>query len=340
MMQRLTKGIPLLFLIIFSGLSWAQEASTDKTSLNIISTRKHVLMEPVIEAYTKEYGVQINFIQVSRQEMQDNFAHNARTKVDIYLANDMAVLYDGELAGAFRAVSSDMLSQNVPSYYRSSENLWFASTSRARAIIYNPAKVKASELLSYAALSTPIWNKRLCLRNGYSEYNLFLVSSLIHRYGRDNTLKILQGWKNNLAIPLTNKDSVAIKKVASGECDVTIANHYYFTRLKEGNPDFNAAIFWPNQKAQGVHMGMSGFALAKESANADMAIAFMEWLSSQAGQKLLTDNNDEFPINPKVSQSKAAAILGSFKKDNLSLDALVDDLPIAKELIDEVGLHL
>ena len=252
----------------------------------------------------------------------------------------MAVLYSGEKLGAFQSVMSDALQKSVPVHYRSRNNFWFASTARGRAIIYNPDRVQPSQLLSYATLSTPNWKGRLCLRDGNSPYNLFLISSLIHRYGEDNSTQILQGWKQNLAIPPTKKDTEAIKAVAAGKCDVTIANHYYFTRLKAKQPDIKAEIFWPDQKSQGTHVGLSGFALAKASPNPEQATALLEWLASEKGQKLLTNYNDEYAINPKVADSKAAALLGTFKQDQLPLDELIDDVTTAKKLVESVGLGL
>lgn len=326
-------------LLLLTCLFPVQADISNTNQITIMSTRKQPLVEPVLQAYTQKTGVQIRFLQVSRKEMLDAFKTGS-TKVDIYLANDMAVLYLGEQMEAFLPVLSDDLNRNVPAYYRSKNNLWFASTARARALIYNPEKVHPSQLLSYATLSTPVWQGRLCLRDGYSEYNLFLISSLIDRYGKDNTKRIMQGWKMNLAIPPTKKDTEAIKAVAAGKCDVTIANHYYFTRLKAEQPDIKAAIFWPDQKSQGVHMGLSGFALAKTSQNQKEASALLEWLASEEGQKLLTDYNDEFTINPKVSSSKASSLLGTFRKDQLPLDDLVDDVPTAKSLVEEVGLGL
>lgn len=319
---------------------WPQADLQAQEELTIMSTRKQALVAPVLEVYTQKSGTAINFIQVSRQEMLAAYGTPKTAGVDIYWANDIAALLAGEEADALQPLQSERLERDVPEPYRCEENLWFANTARARGIIYNPERVQASQLLSYALLATPNWQGRLCLRDGDSPYNLFLISTLIHRYGKEDATRILQGWKDNLAIPPTKKGTQAIMAVADGQCDVTIANHYHFTRLKAEQPDLKVAIFWPDQNAQGVHMGLTGFALAKNSQNRESATALLEWLAAEEGQKLLTDLNDEFPVNTQVPDSKAAAILGAFKKDPLPLDDLIDDIDAAQRLVDDVGLGL
>ena len=134
-------------------------------------------------------------------------------------------------------------------------------------------------------------------------HNRFLISSLIHRFGEQDTELILRGWKANLAMPLATKDSVGIRAVASGVCDVTIANQYYVTRMKSEQSNLDMAVFWSNQKAQGVHMGLSGLAVAKSSRQPEKAKAFLEWMTGKETQKLIAELDNEFPVTPDVPDS-------------------------------------
>lgn len=331
MIKRATGPATLfLFTILWLSSAWAHH------DLVIYTTRSLDRIQPITDRYTELFKTSIKLVAIESEQLDKTIAEK---KADIYLVKSINTLFSAEQADLLLSVRSETLVDNIPAHLRCEHNSWFGLSTRARAIVYNPKTVMRSELFSYAAIAGPAWEGRLCMTNGNDSYNLLLISSLIQRYGEKDTLQIVQGWANNLAVPLFKSDKDSIKAVSKGVCDVTIANHYYYTRLKQSEPNLNTEIFWPNQRGQGVHIGLSGVAIAKSTHSPEEARAFVEWLSGEEAQKLITEQNDEFPANPRVPPSSNISMLGGFRADQLPLDKLFDMVNKAREIVKEAGLQ-
>ena len=105
---------------------------------------------------------------------------------------------------------------------------------------------------TYAALADPRLKGQVCMRSSSAIYNLSLLGALIAHWGADKAEAWVKGVVANFARPPQGNDTSLLKSVAAGECGVTIANHYYYLRLKDGTPDERAAaaalsIVFPDQ---------------------------------------------------------------------------------------------
>ena len=306
--------------------------------LVIYSTRNIELVTPLTEKYRQIHGVKIKLVEVEEAQLMESFNNpDLSRKADLFLAKSINSLFQAQKEGLLKAANSEILKANIPEHLRSKDNIWFGISLRARAIVYTTDQVMRSELFSYAALAGPNWADRLCMTSGQSPYNQLLIASLIHRYGVQNTEQIVKGWVNNLALPPMKSDSEAIKAIEQGICDAAIINHYYFSRAIIANPNLKIDIFWPNQRGQGVHVGISAIAMTKSTHAEKEAIAFMEWLSGSEAQVLMTELNNEFPVNPRVPPSDNLSMLGGFKQDSLSLDNLVGLMDQAQAIIRKTG---
>ncbi|KEQ19315.1 extracellular solute-binding protein [Endozoicomonas numazuensis] len=306
--------------------------------LVIYSTRNIELVTPLTEKYHQTYGVKIKLVEVEEARLLESFnSPDQLRKADLFLAKSIHSLFKAQSAGLLKTVHSATLSANIPEHLRSRENSWFGISLRARAIVYGTRQVMKSELFSYAALAGPNWTDRLCIASGQTPYNQLLIASLIHRYGEKDAEQIIEGWVKNLALPPMKNDSEAIKAIEQGICDAAIVNHYYFSRARLAKPDLKLDIFWPNQRGQGVHIGISAIAMTTSTHAEKEAIAFMEWMSGEEAQALLTELNNEFPVNPRVPPSDNLSMLGGFKQDSLSLDDLVGLMDKAQAIIRKTG---
>lgn len=318
-------------LAMASGSALAEE-------IVVYSTRNEQLIKPIFDAYTKETGVQIKFITDKEGPLLQRLkSEGANSPADILLTVDAGNLWFAAKEGLLKPVRSQTLLNNVPKHLRDPKNQWFGLSIRARTIFYNPNKVKAADLSTYEALAGDQWKNRLCLRTSKKVYNQSLVAMLIAEHGEAKTEKIVQGWVNNLATDVFPDDTKMLEAIAAGQCDVGIANSYYYGRLLNRKPDLSVKIFWANQKTSGVHVNISGAGLTRHAKNEKAAIRFMEWLSSDKAQNLYTDNNMEFPVNPKVKPVAAIAAWGAFKANPLNVVAAGENQATAVKLMDRVG---
>lgn len=304
----------------------------------VYSARNEQLIKPLFDAYTQATGVQVKFITDKEGPLLERLkAEGSNTPADILLTVDAGNLWQAANEGMLKPVHSKTLESNIPAHLRDPKNRWFGLSVRARTIFFNPTRVKTSELSSYEALADTQWKGRLCLRTSKKVYNQSLVGMMIAEHGIAKTEKIVTGWVNNLATPVFPDDTKMLEAIAAGQCDVGIANTYYFGRLKEKKPTLPVEIFWANQKTKGTHVNISGAGITQHAKNEKGAIRLLEWLSSDKAQNLYADNNLEYPANPKIKPDATVAAWGDFKHNYINVSKAGEQQVEAVKLMDRAG---
>src|SRR5690606_21403838 len=110
-----------------------------------------------------------------------------------------------------------------------------------------------------------------------------------------------------------------IKAVAAGECDIAVANtYYYFGMINEGedSAEHQAAkkvgLFWPNQDGQGgVHVNISGGGVTASARNKAEAIKLFEFMVGEEAQKIYASRIFEYPIREGVAPAPVVAAHGT-----------------------------
>ena len=92
-----------------------------------------------------------------------------------------------------------------------------------------------------------------------------------------------------------------------------------------------------NQDGRGQHVNISAAGIIKGSKKQDQARAFLEWLTSEEAQTIYTEVNFEYPVNPNAKLSDEVASWGSFKIDNLPMNIIAENSPLAQRIINETG---
>ncbi len=288
----------LSILLAFAGLA---AASASAAEVVVYSARNEQLIKPLFDAYTKETGVKVTFVTDKEGALLQRLkAEGQNTPADMLITVDAGNLWEAAREGLLKPVKSKILAANVPAHLRDPGNQWFGLSVRARTIFYNTRKVKPADLSTYEDLGSPKWKGRLCLRTSKKVYNQSLVAMMIAEHGEPKAEQVVKSWVANLATDPFPDDTKMLEAVAAGQCDVGIANTYYFGRLMEKKPGLPLAVFWPNQKGSGVHVNVSGAGLTRYAKHEKDALALLEWLSSPKAQNLFADVNLEYPVNPAV----------------------------------------
>ncbi len=303
----------------------------------IVYSARHYGGEPAFEAFTKKTGIAIRTFNGNSAELFERLrAEGDRTPADLLIAVDAGNLWNAARAGLLAPVDSAVLRANIPAHLRDGEHRWFGLTVRARTIMHSVKRVKPSELSTYEALGDPRWKGRLCLRPSNYVYSQSFLAALIKRHGEARTEEIVRGWVANHPV-LINSDTKLLEAVAAGQCDVTIANHYYLARLLVKDPTFPVAPFWANQKSPGIHVNISGAGVTAHAKRGDAAIRLLEFLSSPEAQNLFADSGQEYPVNPRVAPAPLIAQWGEFRADDINVAAAGELQAAATRLADRVG---
>lgn len=304
----------------------------------VYSARNEQLIKPIFDAYTKETGVKIKFITDKEGALLQRLkAEGENTPADMLITVDAGNLWEAAREGSLKPVQSKVLASNVPAHLRDPGNQWFGLSVRARTIFFNNQKVKPAELSTYEALGNPEWKGRLCLRSSKKVYNQSLVAMMIAEHGEAKTEQVVKSWVANLAADPFPDDTKMLEAIAAGQCDVGIANTYYFGRLMEKKPGLPLGIFWPNQKQYGVHVNVSGAGITKHAKHEKEAIKLLEWLSSEKAQNLFADINLEYPANPAVKSDPVVAAWGAFKQNPVNVAKAGELQAAAVMLMDRAG---
>lgn len=310
--------------------------------VTIYSSRNEQLIQPLLDQFTAETGIAVELVTDKSGPLMARLeAESTNTPADILLTVDAGNLWQAGEQDLLQPLQSEVVNTNVPEKYRSANDLWTGLSLRARTIFYDPSKVQPTDLSTYADLADPKWKGKLCLRTSKKVYNQSLVASMIEHYGEEKTEEIVKGWVANLAAPVFSSDNKVLEAIAAGQCEVGIANSYYYGRTVDENPDFPVKIFWANQgegaDATGTHVNVSGAGIVKNSDNVENARKLIEWLSSDKAQGEYASGDKEFPVKEGVDESELLRSWGTFNQDNINVSVFGQRQAQAVQLMDRAG---
>lgn len=306
--------------------------------LTIYTSRQPQLIEPIIEKFSLETGIKVNFLSGNAQELMERIdVEGDNSPADIFMTVDAGVLWQAAERDIFSSTNSKILEENIPSYLRDPENKWFGLSKRARTIVYSNDQFNDNDFSTYEDLADPKWKGKLCLRTSKKVYNRSLMASMIDAYGFEKAKEVVTGWISNLATEVFSNDTNALKAVSSGQCGLTIVNTYYLARLLDDPQYDNLTLFWANQSDRGVHVNISGAGIVKTSKNKQAATLLLEYLSSEKAQDFYASANKEYPVLDGAMVHASIKDWGEFIEDNINVGKLGSLQKEAVFLAQEVG---
>jgi iron(III) transport system substrate-binding protein len=320
-------------------------ASAQDTVVNVYSSRHYHTDEALYAGFTKQTGVKVNRIEAGEDALIERIRNEgARSPADVLVTVDAGRLWRAEQLGLFQPVKSLLLESRLPESFRDPNGHWFGFSLRARVIAYNKDRVRPGEIQAYEELADPKWKGRVCMRSSTAIYNLSLMGALIDHLGESRAEAWAKGVRANLAHEPKGGDTDQIKAVAAGECDVTIANQYYYARLaRSDKPDERQVagrigIVFPNQKTWGTHVNISGAGVLKHAPHREAAIKFLQYLASDEAQRYFADGNNEWPAVAAVKlDNPVLNAMGEFKRDRLNVAVLGRNQPTSQKIYDRVA---
>lgn len=312
--------------------------------LNLYTSRHYQTDEALYTGFTEATGIKINRIEGKGDALIERIkSEGANSPADILITVDAGRLWRAEQAGLFQPVASKVLEDRIPASLRHPEGRWFGFSERARLIIYNKDLVEPGAIQSYEDLADPKWRGLVCIRSSSNIYNLSLMGSMIAARGEAGAETWAKGVVANFARPPQGGDTDQIRAVAAGECGIGVANSYYYARLATSGKEKDRAtaqavgVIFPNQNNRGTHVNISGAGVLKHAGHAEAAIRFLEYLSSEAAQRIYADGNNEYPVVAGLAPNPTLSALGGFKRDILNVARLGKNQPLAQMIFDRVG---
>lgn len=336
--------LPFRLLGLATAVLLAAPSLAGAAEVNVYSARKDHLIKPLLDRFTQETGITVNLLSAGEDQLTERMkAEGANSPADVLITTDVGRLHKARVDGLLQPAVSPVLDKNVPAKFRDPQGFWYGLSARARVIFYAKDRVKPAELSTYEDLADPKWKGRICVRSSSSVYNQSLLAGVIAVHGLDKAEKWAKGVADNMARKPQGGDRDQISAVAAGQCDIAIANTYYFAQMqKSAKPEEKAAaekvaLFWPNQQGRGAHINISGAGIAASAKHKAEAVKLLEFLSGAEAQRIYAETNSEFPVMAGVKPSALVASWGPFKGEDVAVTMLGENNAQAVRIFDRVG---
>jgi len=315
-----------------------------ENTVNIYSYRQEVLIRPLLDRFTEVTGIEVKLVSGKADVLLQRLKSEGRNSpADLLLSADAGRLHRALEADVLQPVHSELLDSLIPARYREPNGYWYALSLRARPMIYAKDRVDPTELKNYEDLADEKWRGRICVRSSNSIYNQSHIASMIAHHG----IAAAEGWARSVVLNFARKpaggDRDQIRAVASGECDIALANTYYLARLASSDNEKDraaaaaVAIVWPNQDGLGTHVNVSGAAVTASAKNLANAVHLIEFLAGDEAQEIYAKSVFEYPIRDGLATARLVASWGEFKADGLNLSQLGKHNSEAVRIADRVG---
>jgi iron(III) transport system substrate-binding protein len=309
--------------------------------VNVYTYRETPLIQPILDAFTKDTGIKTNVISASSGLEQRIKSEGANSPADVLLTVDIGRLQEAVDLGITQPVKSAVLDKAIPAQYRDPNGQWYGISMRARVVYASKDRVK-QDTITYEELADPKWKGKICIRSGQHIYNNALFAAYVAKHGEAKAEEWLKGVKANLAQKPSGGDRETARDVAAGKCDIGIGNTYYWALMNDKETDKKAwadatRVILPTFQGGGTHVNLSGVVLAKNAPNKANAIKLMEWLVGDKAQHMYADTNYEYPVLNGIAINKTIAGYGTLKPDATPIAKIAENKKTAATTVDKVG---
>ena len=316
-------------------------AGNQPETLTLYNAQHEQTTSALIAGFTKATGIKVRVDNDNEDDLTARIElEGSRSPADLFYTENSNWLQQLDNSGLLAPVDASTLA-NVPRSDSASNGAWVGVSARISVLVYNPSKVSASQLpTSVLGLADPQWKGKIEIAPSETDF-WPIVSSIARDRGRPAALAWLKGLKSNAGSGGEVPDNETIvSDVSQGTTDLAVINHYYFYRLQaeQGKGSVNAKIAYFAPHDPGYLEDISGAAILKSSQHKAAAQKFLNYLTSDAGQRVLAAGDSfEYPIHPGVAASPELTPLTQLQPSSFTPAELGTGLD-AKKLLQEAGL--
>jgi iron(III) transport system substrate-binding protein len=329
-------ALPLVGLMLAGCATPAEEEA--EAAFTLYSGRDEDLVQPLIDQFTDETGIEVEVRYGNTAELGSLLLEEGEaTPADVFLSQDAGALGALSAAGLFETLPDD-IADDVPAGFTSTDGSWVGLTGRARVVVYDGERLTADELPdTIDEYVTDEWEGRLGVAPTNASFQSFVTA-----------LRVLEGdeaaeaWAQALADndPQIFESNIPIlTAVNDGALEAGLLNHYYWFRQANevGVENMRAQLKFLQAGDAGGIVNVTGAGLLQGAAGNADALAFIEYLLSEDGQRYFVEETFEYPLVPGIEAPEGLPPLESLVNPELDLSDL-ESLEQTQELLARVGL--
>ena len=268
-----------------------------ETNIVVYSTHGEDMLEVVADAFTKETGVKVEFINLKGELADRVRAEKANPQSDIMYGAPSSVFLELKGEGLFEAFTPSWAADIDP-LFKDAEGYWYGTIQTPVVMFYNTEVVARDEApKDWSDLVRPEYRGQLVFRNGLSSSARATYTALLQQYERRNDLE--NGWAFLKGLDANTKQyfgSGSLLFQAIGRKEAGIG----FAVLSEvvDNKTKNNMPLEMIDAASGSPIITDGIALIRGAKHPEAARAFLDFAGGAKIQALLAKSFNRMPTHP------------------------------------------
>ena len=337
-MKKLTAVVLVAIVTALALVGGAATAPTQGTSLTVYSGRDRVLVEPILNKFTQQTGIQLNVRYASSTTLATALVEEGSSSpADVFWSTEPGTL--GLVAG--RALLKRLpvaTTSKVPAKYSTRSRRWVGTSGRSRVLAYNTNLLRPAQLpKTIWGLTSPSWKGKIGIAPTNGSFQAFLGAA-IHMHGEARVRNWLEGLKANDVAFYPNNTTV-VQAIARGDVQVGLVNHYYRYLLLADNPNLPVRNHWFRANDPGSLVLAAGVGIVSASEKDAAALRFVNFLLGKWAQRFIARGPGaaEYPLVKGPAPRPGLPGIRTIKGPKYNLGRLAADLPRAVQLLLEVG---
>jgi iron(III) transport system substrate-binding protein len=310
-------------------------------TITLYNAQHEQTTDAMIAAFTKQTGIKVRVDDDDEDVLTAQIEQEgSRSPADVFYTENSNWLQQLADRGMLAPVDAATLS-NIPAADSAADHDWVGVSARVSALVYNPSKISASQLpTSILDMAEPQYKGKFELAPSETDF-WPLVVSVAKTDGNTAALAWLEGMKANAGSNDNVPDNETLTSdVSQGTTDFAVINHYYYYRLQAevsgGTGSAKLAYFSPQDP--GYVESISGAAVLKSSKHQAAAQEFLNFLTSESGQRVLESGQSfEYPLKTGVLANPVLPPVSSYHPNGFT-PAELGTGELAKTLLQQAGL--
>jgi iron(III) transport system substrate-binding protein len=325
-------------VLLLSACAPAAGGAGESGVLSLYSGRSEDLVQPLIDRFEQQSGVQVEVRYGETPEMAALLLEEGENSpADVFLSQDAGALGALSSEGLFEKLPAEV-TEAVPAGFTSTDDHWVGITGRARVVAYDSERLDPDEVPdSVDAFTEPEWAGRFGIAPGNASFQAFVTAYRVLR-GEEAADRWVAGIAANE--PQIFDNNVAIlRAVNDGALETGLLNHYYWFRLaaENGADNMRAQLAFPAVGDPGSIVNVTGAGMLAQTDRSDEALQLIEFLVSEEAQAYFVDEVHEYPLVAGVAAPDGLPALDSLVNPDLDLADLAS-LSETQELLAKHGL--
>lgn len=304
--------------------------------LTIYSGRELSLIEPILEDFAEETGIDIAVRDGTTADLALQIDNEGdRSPADVFLSQSPGAVQYLDERGRLAELPQPILDR-VAEADRAADGRWVGVTGRVRTLVYNTDLVEEADLpASVLDVVDPRYAGMLGVAPGNASFQDF-VTGLRGELGDAEALAFLEGIVANDPTVYPNNVSI-LDAVNRGEVAMGLINHYYWFEAAADDPDQPSALHFFDDGDLGSMLLVTAASVLDTTDQREEAERLVEYLLGEAAQRYFAEVTLEYPLARGASPVEGLFPLDEIVSARVDLQEL-GSLDRSIELIDQSGL--